>query len=80
MADGVHSDNTTGREMTSMDLFPTTLAALGFEIEGERLGLGTNMFSNVPTLQERDGKEEFDRQSTQYSEFFERKYIRGEAR
>ena len=63
-----------------MDLFPTTLAVLGVDIEGNRLGLGTNMFSDVPTLQERDGKELFDQESTQYSEYFERVYIRGEER
>jgi phosphoglycerol transferase len=38
-----------------MDIFPTTLAALGFEIEGDRLGLGTNLFSDKPTLWEELG-------------------------
>ena len=28
-----------------MDLFPSILAAMGYEIEGNRLGLGTNLFS-----------------------------------
>ena len=36
------------RVFTSLDLFPTTLSAMGFQIRGERLGLGTNLFSKVP--------------------------------
>ena len=40
------------REYSTMDLFPTTLAAMGVSIGGERLGLGTNLFSNEDTLTE----------------------------
>ncbi len=43
------------RKYTTFDNFPTTLAALGVEIEGDRLGLGTNLFSTTETLSERDG-------------------------
>lgn len=43
------------RAYTTLDLFPTTLAALGVEIEGNRLGLGTNLFSGEETLVERFG-------------------------
>ena len=45
------------RNFTTFDFFPTTLAALGVEIEGERLGLGTNLFSTKQTLTERFGIE-----------------------
>lgn len=45
------------RNYTTFDYFPTTLAALGIEIEGERLGLGTNLFSDQQTLSERFGVE-----------------------
>ncbi|MCR5716361.1 MAG: LTA synthase family protein [Lachnospiraceae bacterium] len=37
-------------EYTTLDFFPTTLAAMGCKIEGDRLGLGTNLFSNEDTL------------------------------
>ena len=40
-----------------MDNFPTTLAAMGVKIEGDRLGLGTNLFSSQDTLYETYGKE-----------------------
>ena len=43
------------REFATIDNFPTTLAALGVKIEGDRLGLGTNLFSDQDTLIERDG-------------------------
>ena len=48
-------ENTKNRTFTPMDMYPTTLAALGCRIEGERLGLGTNLYSNVPTLAEKMG-------------------------
>ena len=47
--------NGTERTYSTFDAFPTTLAALGVQIDGERLGLGTNLFSDVPTLLETYG-------------------------
>ena len=47
--------STKNRSFTSMDMFPTTVAALGCTIENNRLGLGTNLFSSVPTLCEELG-------------------------
>ncbi len=58
------------REFSSLDMFPTTLAALGCKIEGNRLGLGTNLFSGVPTLVELMGFERFDRQISMASEYY----------
>lgn len=55
------------RDFTTFDDFPTTLASLGVKIEGERLGLGTNLYSDVPTLSEQYGrakeKEELEKKS-----------------
>ena len=45
------------RAYTTMDQFPTTLAALGCTIEGDRLGLGTNLYSDRDTLIEEYGFE-----------------------
>ena len=58
----VETENTKNRELTSMDMFPTTLASIGCQIEGDRLGLGTNLFSDQPTLAERMGLEQLDRE------------------
>ena len=43
------------REFATIDNFPTTLAALGVKIDGDRLGMGTNLFSDKDTLIEKDG-------------------------
>lgn len=43
------------RNYTTFDTFPTTLAAIGANIDGNRLGLGTNLFSTAQTLTERLG-------------------------
>ena len=61
-----------GRTYATMDLFPTTLAALGVEIEGDRLGLGTNLYSGKATLMETFGFTELDRLLGYHSEFMDR--------
>ena len=65
---------TTNRQFCAMDMFPTTLAAMGCTIEGDRLGLGTNLFSPLPTLMERMGYTdlctELSKKSAYYSEHF----------
>lgn len=38
------------------DMFPTILASMGVIIEGDRLGLGTNLFSGTPTIMEENGE------------------------
>ena len=61
---------TTERIFTSFDMFPTTLAAMGFTIEGNRLGLGVNVFSAEPTLAERLGYEYLDTELQKFSEYY----------
>ena len=60
------------REYTTFDLFPTTLAALGAEIEGDRLGLGTNLFSKTQTLTEQFGLQKQRTELTKNSSFMEK--------
>lgn len=45
------------REYSIFDLFPTTIAALGAHIEGDRLALGTNLYSSLDTVTEQVGAE-----------------------
>lgn len=59
-----------GRVWTTLDMFPTTLSAMGFDIEGNRLGLGTDMFSGEPTLAEKLGIEALNLELGKFSEFF----------
>jgi len=44
--------STVRRLYTTLDSFPTTLAAMGVTIPGDRLALGTNLFSDTKTLRE----------------------------
>lgn len=60
------------REYTTLDMFPTTLAAMGVRIEGDRLGLGTNLFSDQDTLVEQLGYEEMQEKISHKSEFMEK--------
>ena len=43
----------TDRYFCSFDMYPTVLEAMGAEIEGHRLGLGTSLFSDEKTLLEK---------------------------
>lgn len=59
------------RKWAAVDLFPTTLAAMGCTIEGNRLGLGTNLFSSLPTLTERMGFARFNEELGKASDYYE---------
>lgn len=58
------------REFSMLDMFPTILASLGVEIEGNRLGLGVNLFSDEVTLPEEIGKEKFEKELKLYSKYY----------
>ena len=64
----------SGRTWTAFDMFPTTLAAMGFEIRGERLGLGTNMFSGLPTLAEELGFDYLETEIQKFSSYYINKF------
>lgn len=57
------------REYSTFDYFPTTLAAMGVEIPGNRLGLGTDLFSGESTLTEKFGKKEEKKELEERSDF-----------
>lgn len=60
----------------TFDLFPTTLAALGVEIEGDRLALGTNLFSDRETLTEQFGWEYLTEELQKQSAFYDAELLR----
>lgn len=63
------------RQFGTFDMFPTTLAAMGVKIEGDRLGLGTNLFSTEQTLTEQYGYERLTEEIQKNSEFYNRKIL-----
>ncbi len=74
---GLQTTRTQNRLFSAVDMFPTTLAALGVEIPGDRLGIGTNLFSEQPTLMEEFGYEQFYTELSRRSRFYERNIIQG---
>lgn len=71
----VDTSKNKNRKFTSMDLFPTTLAAIGVQIEGERLGLGTNLYSDMQTLSEEYGYEYIDNELAKNSKFYNKQIL-----
>ncbi len=59
------------RVFSTLDEFPTTLGAMGAYIEGDRLGLGTNLFSDRKTLTEEMGVSEQTLEISKKSKFME---------
>ena len=60
------------RTYSTFDNFPTTLAALGVQIDGDRLGLGTNLFSGTKTLLEEFGNSKVNAELKKKSKFIEK--------
>ena len=61
-----------------MDIYPTTLAALGVEWGSESLGLGVNLFSGEPTLCEELGIVGFIYHLASKSDFYSQFLIESE--
>lgn len=68
------SENSKNREFTTLDMFPTTLSAMGCSIEGNRLGLGCDLFSGEQTLCEKYGYKKFNRELQKNSDFYVREF------
>lgn len=60
------------RTYSTMDLFPTTLSALGCSIPGGRLGLGTDLYSATPTLLETNTIETLNHELSMHSTFYQK--------
>lgn len=63
------------RKFAIFDFYPTILASLGVEIKGERLGLGTNLFSGKRTVLEEIGFKKLDSDIRKRSKFYSRKIL-----
>ena len=72
----IKAENEKNRLFSAIDMYPTTLASLGFKIKGNRLGLGTNLYSSKKTLIEELGYEYFNEELNKNSKFYN-KYLLG---
>ena len=68
------TDSGNTRLATTMDLFPTIISAMGYDIEGDRLGLGTNLFSDRKTLAEEMTYEKFNDEIGKNSKYFHKHF------
>jgi phosphoglycerol transferase len=66
----IEAENQKNRIFTPFDMFPTTIAALGATIEGDRLGMGVNLYSDKQTLAEEYTFEVFTNEIVRSSEFY----------
>lgn len=64
------TEHEKNRIFTTLDMFPTTLAAMGVQFDGDRLGLGTNLFSGESTLAEKIGLDELTEQLSRNSNYY----------
>lgn len=67
----ITTNHVKNRSFNTMDLYPTTLASLGVKISGNRLGLGTNLFSNKKTLMEELGIDKFNFEVSKRSSYYD---------
>lgn len=70
----IPAERAKNRVFSSLDMFPTVLAALGCRIEGDRLGFGVNLFSGLDTLPEKYGHAAFSAELSKRSAYYERFY------
>ena len=61
-----------------MDIYPTVLSALGFKIEGDRLGVGTNLFSDRKTIAEEIGVEKLSDEISHKSQYYNQNIVKDE--
>ena len=69
------TENKYNRKFSTIDMFPTTLASLGANIEGDRLALGANLFSNEKTIIEKYGLDYVNKELTYNSNFYNNKIL-----
>lgn len=67
--------NVKNRKFTTMDFYPTILSSLGVKIEGNRLALGTDLFSERETLAEEYGFEYLFEELNKKSNFYNQKLL-----
>ena len=71
----VDKEETKNKNCTTIDMFPTTLASLGANIDGNRLGIGTNLLSNKETIMTKYGLENLSEELNKNSKFYNKKFV-----
>lgn len=69
----IKTEHNKNRHFTMMDIYPTILASIGVKIKGEKLGMGTNLFSKKQTLVEKYGLPHVYTELSKQSDWFDTK-------
>lgn len=72
----IETNYSKNRQFSTLDFYPTTLAALGVKIEGNKLGLGTNLFSEEKTLIEKMGRDYLNKQILIKSNYYNQVFLK----
>ncbi len=67
--------NTKNRGNSTLDMFPSTLASMGYTIEGNRLGIGTNLFSDRETIVTKYGIDKVTEELSKNSRFYNKQFL-----
>ncbi len=73
----VGKDITNNRKWANWDMFPTIVSSLGARIEGERLGIGTNLFSGAKTIYEENNVQKVNKELEKSSKLYNEKILGG---
>lgn len=67
--------NAFNRKYAPYDYFPTILASMGVKIQGNRLGLGSNLASDTPTLIEKYGLDKVNTELSKNSNYYNDAFV-----
>ena len=74
----VSDSATKNRLWANWDMFPTIVASIGGRIEGDRLGIGTNLFSGTKTVYEEYGVDKVNKELEKKSVLYNDEILEGE--
>ena len=72
------SQNTKNRLFNVIDMYPTILASIGATIDNNKLGIGTNLFSNQQTILEKYGLDYINNELFKTDVYYQKKLVKKE--
>ena len=76
----ISPETQNSRTVSTYDLYPTTVASLGITFDSSRLGLGTNLFTDTPTVVEEIGYKKLNKQTMMHSNYYDKYILYGKSK
>lgn len=76
----ISPETQNSRTVSTYDLYPTTVASLGITFDSPRLGLGTNLFTDTPTVVEEIGYKKLNKQTMMHSNYYDKYILYGKSK